>query len=494
MQLESTLFGVLVLHIKPQLEKLLNLFPDALTKEVALQQELMDLFIKHQIPADLLSAPEDALPGRGKLDAVKSNVAAVRAMIKRQEDEDIAHRAKEELYQRPLAALEQEYTPRIAAMNEECAAQMAMPMMAMARGGGGAPMMAKMAAPMRRAAMPQARMMAAAAPSPPVAFAPQADFCGGSSSFGFSAGASAPAPAPGGGAPAPGGGGGGGGGNGAGPGAAAPRPVTAAPGAAADAAAGGAEEDAEDAARDLTKVPVQLDGNYERLDPDSALRATIIAPNGAWAKKSWASILSKEPKSETLGSDEQKSARAAAFDLLDALSRSGALPMEHAALHVVMGAVRVRGAPFSSSCRFFLTPPPLPPHTHRSPHALRPLRRCTPLTRASWRRWCRKASTPLKRLSAACSSWPPRSTSCPRRRWSTATKWRGSPSTPRACSPRRAQSKRPPRGAQYKRWGAGAGAQKCICYAFFFLCAPRCCPPPPLFPLFPLLLCKVPAL
>ena len=33
MQLESTLFGVLVLHIKPQLERLLRLAPDALTKE-----------------------------------------------------------------------------------------------------------------------------------------------------------------------------------------------------------------------------------------------------------------------------------------------------------------------------------------------------------------------------------------------------------------------------------------------------------------------------
>ena len=41
-QLESTLFGVLVLHIKPQLELLLNLPPDALTKEVALTQDLMD--------------------------------------------------------------------------------------------------------------------------------------------------------------------------------------------------------------------------------------------------------------------------------------------------------------------------------------------------------------------------------------------------------------------------------------------------------------------
>lgn len=41
MQLESTLFGIVVLHIKPQLEVLLNLAVDSLTKEVALTQELM---------------------------------------------------------------------------------------------------------------------------------------------------------------------------------------------------------------------------------------------------------------------------------------------------------------------------------------------------------------------------------------------------------------------------------------------------------------------
>ena len=48
LQLESSLFGVLVVHIKPQLETLLALAPGALTKEVALTQDLMELFIKYQ--------------------------------------------------------------------------------------------------------------------------------------------------------------------------------------------------------------------------------------------------------------------------------------------------------------------------------------------------------------------------------------------------------------------------------------------------------------
>lgn len=55
MQLASTLFGVCVVQIKPQLEKLLNLPDDSLTKEIRLTQDLMDLFIKYQIPSDLIS-------------------------------------------------------------------------------------------------------------------------------------------------------------------------------------------------------------------------------------------------------------------------------------------------------------------------------------------------------------------------------------------------------------------------------------------------------
>lgn len=46
MQLESTLFGILVVQIRPQLEKVLNLDPDGLTKEIKLTQDLMELFIK----------------------------------------------------------------------------------------------------------------------------------------------------------------------------------------------------------------------------------------------------------------------------------------------------------------------------------------------------------------------------------------------------------------------------------------------------------------
>ncbi|KAJ3085968.1 hypothetical protein HK100_008850, partial [Physocladia obscura] len=61
-QLESTLFGILIIQIKPQLEKLLNLPHDSLTKEIQLTQDIMDMFLQYQIPSDLMTfdgPPED---------------------------------------------------------------------------------------------------------------------------------------------------------------------------------------------------------------------------------------------------------------------------------------------------------------------------------------------------------------------------------------------------------------------------------------------------
>jgi hypothetical protein len=49
MQLESTLFACCVVQIKPQLEQLLCLPPGALTKEIALTQQLIELFIDYQV-------------------------------------------------------------------------------------------------------------------------------------------------------------------------------------------------------------------------------------------------------------------------------------------------------------------------------------------------------------------------------------------------------------------------------------------------------------
>lgn len=49
MQLASTMFGVVVLQVKPQLEKVLKLPADSLSKEIRLTQDLLELFMKYQV-------------------------------------------------------------------------------------------------------------------------------------------------------------------------------------------------------------------------------------------------------------------------------------------------------------------------------------------------------------------------------------------------------------------------------------------------------------
>jgi len=80
-----------------------------------------------------------------------------------------------------------------------------------------------------------------------------------------------------------------------------------------------------------------LDKKFEALDTDGALRATIIDIGHVWTKKSQKSLLSVQ-QTETLEIKEQEEERNKAFDLLDALSRSGCLSFEHASLHVVMAS------------------------------------------------------------------------------------------------------------------------------------------------------------
>eukprot|EP00812_Abedinium_dasypus_P009226 NODE_2931_length_854_cov_252.309136.p1 GENE.NODE_2931_length_854_cov_252.309136~~NODE_2931_length_854_cov_252.309136.p1 ORF type:complete len:206 (+),score=85.90 NODE_2931_length_854_cov_252.309136:3-620(+) len=89
--------------------------------------------------------------------------------------------------------------------------------------------------------------------------------------------------------------------------------------------------------RDYTEVPKELDRRFLELDTDSALRPTIIKPSNTWTLRAQKALLA-EPTTETLQADAQKRRRDEAFDLLDALTRSGALPIDCACLHVVVAA------------------------------------------------------------------------------------------------------------------------------------------------------------
>lgn len=89
--------------------------------------------------------------------------------------------------------------------------------------------------------------------------------------------------------------------------------------------------------RDYTEVPQQMDLCLEALDKEGALRPTIIGLGEVWKKRSQEGLLDK-PKVTSLQKDEQKQEKDKAYDLLDALTRSGALPIECASLHIVVAA------------------------------------------------------------------------------------------------------------------------------------------------------------
>jgi hypothetical protein len=89
LQVESSLFGVAILQIKPQLEAVLNLPKQSLTKEIVLTQQLLDLFVQYQLPTDLVSYQEansvrveaDFTPVADQLAQVKSHVNTMTQMI-----------------------------------------------------------------------------------------------------------------------------------------------------------------------------------------------------------------------------------------------------------------------------------------------------------------------------------------------------------------------------------------------------------------------------
>ena len=89
----------------------------------------------------------------------------------------------------------------------------------------------------------------------------------------------------------------------------------------------------------MTTVPNELNAKYLKLDLDAALRPTVIRVNTdrGWTKSFQRNLLSK-PETKSLDAPQLKEERDAAFDLLDALSRSGALDINCAELHVVVAA------------------------------------------------------------------------------------------------------------------------------------------------------------
>jgi hypothetical protein len=55
MQLAGTLFSILTLQIRPQIEKILKLPPDSLYQNIKLSDDIIEIILKYQISSDLLA-------------------------------------------------------------------------------------------------------------------------------------------------------------------------------------------------------------------------------------------------------------------------------------------------------------------------------------------------------------------------------------------------------------------------------------------------------
>ncbi|MBL8685173.1 MAG: hypothetical protein JNK05_38705 [Myxococcales bacterium] len=322
MQLESTLFGVCVIHIKPQLEKLLKLDPDSLTKQIKLTQELSSLFIDYQIPSDLLSydGPREN-PSSEKIARVNEYVARMREMINLSKQRELEEAREREA----MRLAESNMTPYPMAAFAAPSAPIAGPPPPM-RGGGGpggapypsAPAMmpppAPSAGPMMPAPSPP--MQKSAAPptssSAPITNAPRSESTARPSEGRSRAQVQESAAKP-------------------------PANIQANQQPAPRSTSERTDVATSDEHVDYTRIPAELDAKFDQLDDDGALRPTIINTGDVWSRTAQKGLLS-EPESEVLDDDEQEREKHRAFDLLDALTKSGALAVDHASLHVVLAA------------------------------------------------------------------------------------------------------------------------------------------------------------
>lgn len=79
-----------------------------------------------------------------------------------------------------------------------------------------------------------------------------------------------------------------------------------------------------------------MDQLFEKYDVAGAVRPTILS-TGAWALKSFPSLLARQT-TRLVSKQDRKLEKNKAFDLIDALTKSGAIELDSASLHVIIAA------------------------------------------------------------------------------------------------------------------------------------------------------------
>mmetsp|Transcript_34571 Transcript_34571/g.60814 ORF Transcript_34571/g.60814 Transcript_34571/m.60814 type:complete len:439 (-) Transcript_34571:212-1528(-) len=314
MQLASSVFGICIIQIKPQLEALLGLPADALDKEMKLTQDLMELFVEYQVPSDLLSYngfSENAAVD-DKISNVRDNVKGVLDVVNAEKDKQLKmEQAKTEM------AMEKAVQARAAAAPPQVRHRRVAPTGRVNSGSRqltakeqmhtlksdvsyfcsyGAPM-----APSSRAV--EHEMMDVTSGSP-VESSLSKTVVGGTKGEASETPNQHPTRKE--------------------------EKRTKTPG-----ENDGQSKQSPDEGVDFTLIPQILDGAVEKSGEGSALRSTTVKTGDDWVRNRQENLLTG-PKRQNLNAEEVKKEKNKAFDLLDALSRSGSLPIAYNELHVVV--------------------------------------------------------------------------------------------------------------------------------------------------------------
>lgn len=307
MQLESSVFGICVVQIKPQLEKLLGLPNGALTKEIQLTQDLMSLFIEYQVPSDLMTFDGAAESTQAeKLDAVRGHVSSIKAMIEASK----ANQLKDEAMKADMRA-EMAFAGPEAAVSVQAA-----PVYSMMTMQGVANDQSQLRGSSLRSIQSNRRRLLSAVEgrSPTNVSVQEQSMTQQQRRMNENVKSDRKQSTP----NVP------------------PQSVVG-----NNTLVGtflSSKESSDNglnaiSAEDFTMIPKLLDAKIEALDNDNALRSTTIKAGRNWTRTRQENFLTRLA-TRTLGTDEIVSEKKMAFDLLDAISRSGTLAIDCAELHV----------------------------------------------------------------------------------------------------------------------------------------------------------------
>jgi hypothetical protein len=90
-------------------------------------------------------------------------------------------------------------------------------------------------------------------------------------------------------------------------------------------------------ASDLSSLPHLLQSHFDQHGSSNTVRPGIIRTGSSWKRQRRENLFSPS-RETTLNSDDQKTEKQRAFDLLDALTRSGGLTVNSASVHVILAS------------------------------------------------------------------------------------------------------------------------------------------------------------